>query len=226
MRSTACPSSPVMRPGLITDWPSPRWLWHPLARFAATASVGLAERTCVGICSLKVQDFSFADIDRFSTSSLVHTHDDRVTNVQNAFGMMIPYRCAMPLMIIFSVVMAWRISVQMALIFLGMVPVLAIILAAIIAHRLPDFPPYLQKYDASNNSVQENVAANRVVKSFNHRGTRDLKFRSASADVRKDFTNAEKLIALNPAPSCSSSLYVVAVDAWVLRSLSTRGQPG
>ena len=87
----------------------------------------------------KVQDFSFADIDRFSTSSLVTRMTTDVTNVQNAFGMMIRIAVRVPLMIIFSIVMAWRINVHMALIFLGMVPVLAIILAAIVLIAFPIF---------------------------------------------------------------------------------------
>ncbi len=166
------------------------------ARFSATASVGLAKNLRQDLF-FRVQDFSFADIDRFSTSSLVTRMTTDVTNVQNAFGMLIRIAVRVPLMIVFSIVMAWRINVSMALIFLAMVPVLAIILALIVLVAFPIFRRIFKKYDALNNSVQENVAAIRVVKSFVTEEHETTKFRAASQDVRKDFTNAEKLIALN-----------------------------
>ena len=166
------------------------------ARFSATASVGLAKNLRQDLF-FAVQDFSFADIDRFSTSSLVTRMTTDVTNVQNAFGMLIRIAVRVPLMIVFSVVMAWRINSSMALIFLGMVPVLAIVLAVIVLVAFPIFRRIFKKYDALNNSVQENVAAIRVVKSFVTEEHETTKFRTASQDVRKDFTNAEKLIALN-----------------------------
>ena len=166
------------------------------ARFSATASVGLAKNLRQDLF-FAVQDFSFADIDRFSTSSLVTRMTTDVTNVQNAFGMLIRIAVRVPLMIVFSVVMAWRINSSMALIFLGMVPVLAIVLAVIVLVAFPIFRRIFKKYDALNNSVQENVAAIRVVKSFVTEEHETAKFREASGSVRKDFTNAEKLIALN-----------------------------
>ena len=166
------------------------------ARFSATASVGLAKNLRQDLF-FAVQDFSFADIDRFSTSSLVTRMTTDVTNVQNAFGLLIRIGVRVPLMIVFSVVMAWRINSSMALIFLGMVPVLAIVLAVIVLIAFPIFRRIFKKYDALNNSVQENVAAIRVVKSFVTEEHETTKFRTASQDVRKDFTNAEKLIALN-----------------------------
>ncbi len=166
------------------------------ARFSATASVGLAKNLRQDLF-FAVQDFSFADIDRFSTSSLVTRMTTDVTNVQNAFGMLIRIAVRVPLMIVFSVVMAWRINSSMALIFLGMVPVLAIVLAVIVLVAFPIFRRIFKKYDALNNSVQENVAAIRVVKSFVTEEHETANFREASGSVRKDFTNAEKLVALN-----------------------------
>ena len=166
------------------------------ARFSATASVGLAKNLRQDLF-FAVQDFSFADIDRFSTSSLVTRMTTDVTNVQNAFGMLIRIAVRVPLMIVFSVVMAWRINSSMALIFLGMVPVLAIVLAVIVLVAFPIFRRIFKKYDALNNSVQENVAAIRVVKSFVTEEHETATFREASGSVRKDFTNAEKLVALN-----------------------------
>jgi len=166
------------------------------ARFSATASVGLAKNLRQDLF-FAVQDFSFADIDRFSTSSLVTRMTTDVTNVQNAFGMLIRIAVRVPLMIVFSVVMAWRINSSMALIFLAMVPVLAIVLTVIVLVAFPIFRRIFKKYDALNNSVQENVAAIRVVKSFVTEAHETTKFREASGSVRKDFTNAEKLVALN-----------------------------
>ncbi|MDU5150274.1 MAG: ABC transporter permease, partial [Anaerococcus prevotii] len=206
--------SPVMRLGLILTGLAFASLACGIlsARFAATASVGLAKNLRQDLF-FKVQDFSFADIDRFSTSSLVTRMTTDVTNVQNAFGMLIRIAVRVPLMIVFSIVMAWRINVQMALIFLGMVPVLAIILAAIVLIAFPIFRRIFKKYDALNNSVQENVAAIRVVKSFVTEDYETTKFRAASQDVRKDFTNAEKLIALNsPVMMFFVFAAIVAVD--------------
>ena len=190
--------APVMRLGLVLIALAFASLACGLlaARFSATASVGLAKNLRQDLF-FAVQDFSFADIDRFSTSSLVTRMTTDVTNVQNAFGLLIRIGVRVPLMIVFSVVMAWRINSSMALIFLGMVPVLAIVLAVIVLIAFPIFRRIFKKYDALNNSVQENVAAIRVVKSFVTEEHETTKFRTASQDVRKDFTNAEKLIALN-----------------------------
>ena len=206
--------SPVMRLGLILTGLAFASLACGIlsARFAATASVGLAKNLRQDLF-FKVQDFSFADIDRFSTSSLVTRMTTDVTNVQNAFGMLIRIAVRVPLMIVFSIVMAWRINVKMALIFLGMVPVLAITLAVIVLIAFPIFRRIFKKYDALNNSVQENVAAIRVVKSFVTEDYETTKFRAASQDVRKDFTNAEKLIALNsPVMMFFIFAAIVAVD--------------
>ena len=166
------------------------------ARFSATAAAGLAKNLRQDLF-FKVQYFSFSDLDRFSTSSLVTRMTTDVTNVQNAFGMMIRIAVRVPLMIVFSVVMAWRINSSMALIFLGMVPVLAIILAVIVLVAFPIFRRIFKKYDALNNSVQENVAAIRVVKSFVTEDHERERFGAASQDLRADFTKAEKILALN-----------------------------
>ena len=182
------------------------------ARFSATAAAGLAKNLRQDLF-FRVQGFSFKDIDAFSTSSLVTRMTTDVTNVQNAFGLMIRIAVRVPLMIVFSVVMAWRINSSMALIFLGMVPVLAIVLAVIVLVALPIFRRIFKKYDTLNNSVQENVAAIRVVKSFVTEEHETIKFRAASADVRKDFTNAEKIIALNsPVMTLFIFSAIMAVD--------------
>ena len=165
-------------------------------RKAATASCGFAKNLRQDLF-FKVQDFSFADIDAFSTSSLVTRLTTDVTNVQNAYQMILRIAIRAPLMMIFSVVMSLRISARMSLIFLVMIPILGAALTAITAVVFPTFKRIFKKYDALNNSVQENVAGIRVVKSFVREDYEIEKFNAASEDVRKDFTYAEKILALN-----------------------------
>ena len=166
------------------------------ARFAATASAGLAKHLRQDIF-FKVQDFSFGDVDRFSTSSLVTRMTTDVTNVQNAYGMIIRVAVRVPLMVVFSIVMALRISWQMSLIFLIMLPFLAAITFGLIIYIFPVFRRIFKKYDALNNSVQENIAGIRVVKSFVNEDYEKTRFRERSEEVRADFTFAEKIMALN-----------------------------
>ena len=182
------------------------------ARFAATAATGLS-RNLRQDMFFKVQEFSFADIDKFSTSSLVTRMTTDVTNVQNAFGMLIRIAVRVPLMIIFSVVMAWRINSDMALIFLIMVPFLAAILFGIVRYVFPLFRRIFKKYDALNNSVQENIAAIRVVKSFVTEEHETKKFNRASQDVRKDFTHAEIVLALNGQMMMLAFIFVMTTMA-------------
>lgn len=166
------------------------------ARFSATAAAGLAKNLRQDLF-FKVQGFSFKDIDAFSTSSLVTRMTTDVTNVQNAFGMLIRVAVRVPLMVVFAVIMTLRISWRMSLIFLGMLPFLVAILVLIIAVVFPIFRRVFKKYDALNNSVQENVSAIRVVKSFVTEDHERERFAAASQDLRADFTKAEKILALN-----------------------------
>ena len=151
------------------------------ARAAATASAGFAKNLRQDLF-FHIQDFSFADVDKFSTSSLITRMTTDVTNVQNAFQMIIRIAVRTPLMIIFSIVMSFAINVRMALIFVVLIPVLGIALGM---------------YDAMNESVQENVSAIRVVKSFVREDYEKDKFGKTSEKVFKDFRHAERLIALN-----------------------------
>ncbi|PHP53049.1 ABC transporter ATP-binding protein [Actinomyces ruminis] len=163
---------------------------------AATAAAGLARNLRQDLF-YRVQEFSFADIDRFSASSLVTRMTTDVTNVQNAYQMIIRVAVRVPLMVIFSIIMTLTINARLALIFIVMLPLLGGALIGLAAYVFPIFRRIFKKYDALNNSVQENVSAIRVVKSFVTEEHEKTKFRAASQQVRKDFTYAEKILALN-----------------------------
>lgn len=165
-------------------------------RYAATASCGFARNLRQDIF-FKIQEFAFADIDHFSTSSLVTRMTTDVTNIQNAYQMIIRITIRTPLMIIFSMIMCLTINVRMSLIFLALMPVLGVVLFGIAIHVHPIFQRIFRKYDALNNSVQENVSAIRVVKSFVREDYEREKFNRAAEDVCSDFTKVEKLLAVN-----------------------------
>ncbi len=166
------------------------------ARYGATASTGFARNLRQDLF-FKIQDFSFADIDQFSSSSLVTRMTTDVTNVQNAFQMLLRIAVRTPLMMIFSIVMAFSINGRMSWIFVIIIPILLAALFAIVFVVMPIFRRIFKKYDALNNSVQENVAGIRVVKSFVREEYEKQKFEKASEEVRKDFTHVEKILALN-----------------------------
>lgn len=164
--------------------------------FCATASAGFAKNLRHDLY-YKVQDFSFANIDRFSTSSLVTRLTTDVSNVQQAFMMLIRIAVRAPLMLIFAVIMSVSVGKKLSLVFAATVPILLIGLSALIYKALPLFRAVFKKYDRLNNSVQENIQAMRVVKSFVREDYETQKFTAASDDVRKDFLRAEKILALN-----------------------------
>lgn len=164
-------------------------------KFAATASCGYA-RNLRHDMYYKIQDFSFAEIDRFSTSSLVTRLTTDVTNVQNAYQMIIRIAIRTPLMLIFAFVFSFRINWRIALIFLAAMPVLMLALALMMKFVMPFFRKIFRKYDDMNESVQENVQAIRVVKSFVREDYEKGKFEKVSSEVRNDFTKAERIMAL------------------------------
>lgn len=166
------------------------------ARAAATAGCGFA-RNLRQDQFFKVQEFAFADIDLFSTSSLVTRMTTDVTNVQNAYQMVVRGAVRTPLMLIFSVTMTLTIHRGMAVIFLLMIPVVGAALFGIIRKVFPIFKTIFKKYDAMNNSVQENVAGIRVVKSFVREEYEEKKFLQTSEEVRRDFVRVERILALN-----------------------------
>ena len=165
-------------------------------RFAASASAGFAANLRHDIF-YRVQDFSFSDVDRFSTSSLITRMTTDVTNVQMSFMMIIRTAVRSPLMLIFSVIMSFRINAGVAVVFLAVVPVLGLGLYLIASHAFPIFKRIFKRYDAMNNSVQENVNGIRVVKSFVREGYETERFEKTSGEVKKDFRFVERILALN-----------------------------
>lgn len=163
---------------------------------AATASAGFAKNLRHDIF-YKIQDFSFLNIDRFSTSSLVTRLTTDITNVQMAFMMIIRTAVRAPLMLIFATVMASVVGKKLSLIFVFIAPALAVGLLAIGLNALPRFRAVFKKYDKLNNSVQENIKGMRVVKSFVREEYEKEKFAVSSENIRDDFTKVERIIALN-----------------------------
>lgn len=164
-------------------------------KFAAEASCGFAKNLRHDLY-YKVQDFSFADIDRFSTSSLVTRLTTDVTNVQNSYQMIIRIAIRTPMLLIFSFVFSFRISWKISLIFLAAMPVIGVALFIMMKVVMQFFRKIFRKYDNMNESVQENVQAIRVVKSFVREEHEKEKFDKVSSSVKKDFTKAERILAL------------------------------
>ena len=144
-----------------------------------------------------IQNFSFANVDKFSTSSLVTRLTTDVSNVQMSFMMVIRSAIRSPLMLIFSFVMAYRMAGNLSFIFLVVIPVLGGGLFLIARKVMPLFRRVFKKYDRINESIQENVQAMRVVKSYVREEHEKKKFNEAAEDVCADFTRAEKILALN-----------------------------
>ena len=165
-------------------------------RFAARASAGFAKNLRKDMY-YAIQDYSFANIDRFSTSSLVTRQTTDVTNVQMAYMMIIRVAIRCPLMLIFSLVMSFTVNVTISWVFLALVPVLAAVLVFIILKTHPIFERVFHKYDNMNRSVREDIKGIRVVKSFVREDFEKKKFEASSEDVCKDFTLAERIMAIN-----------------------------
>ena len=175
----------------------------------ATASCGFARNLRKDLF-YRVQTYSFENIDKFSTSSLVTRMTTDVTNVQMSYMMIIRQAIRCPLMLVFSFVMAFVMGGKMAFIFLLMVPILGIGLSLVIYKTMPLFKKVFRKYDALNNSIQENVQAMRVVKAFVREDFEKKKFETAAEDVCNDFTRAEKILAYN-GPLMQFCLFAVMV---------------
>ena len=164
--------------------------------FAAKASCGFAKNLRHDIY-YAVQRYSFANVDKFSTAGLVTRLTTDVSNVQMAYMMIIRTAVRCPLMLVFALVMAIGVSPKMSIAFAVIIPVLAIGLLLIVKNAHPIFKTVFKKYDALNNSVQENVSGMRVVKAYVREDHERAKFAKASSDVKDGFTKAEKIIALN-----------------------------
>ena len=174
----------------------------------------------------KIQTFSFANIDKFSTSSLVTRMTTDVMNVQNAYMMIIRTAIRCPLMLIFSFFMAFRMGGKLAYLFVVLIPFLALAIGLIIYKVFPLFRKVFKKYDALNSSIQENVKGMRVVKSYVREDYEKKKFQKAAEDVCNDFTHAEKIMALNmPAMQlCMYTNMVVILYFGSYMIISSKGQ--
>ena len=194
--------------------------------FGARASSGFA-RNLRHDMYYRLQDYSFSNIDKFSTSSLITRLTTDVSNVQNAFQMLIRMAARSPLMLIFSGIMAFRVNARLALIFLCVVPFLAVGLTYVATHAHPVFRRVFKTYDSLNNVVQENVRGMRVVKSFVREDYEDKKFEDISGQVCTLFTKAERIIALN-SPLMQFAMYACTLlISWFGAKfiLSSVGQP-
>ena len=173
----------------------------------ATASCGLARNLRHDMFH-SIQSFSFENIDRFLTSSLVTRMTTDITNVQNAYMMIIRIAIRAPLMLVFAFVMAFVMGGKMAWIFLFVLPVLGFGLSLVIRKTIPLFKKVFKKYDNLNSSIQENIKGIRVVKSFVREDYEQQKFNFAAEDVCNDFTRAERILALN-GPMMQFCIYTV-----------------
>ena len=176
-------------------------------RFASYASSGFAKNLRKDLYA-KVESFSFENIDHFHASSLVTRMTTDVTNAQNSFAMAIRIVVRAPLMLIFSAIMAFIVGGNMAWIFVVAIPVIGIIFIVLARLAMGIFRRVFKRYDALNESVQENVAGMRVVKSFVREEYEDKKFSTASNNLSKDFIKAEKIVALMT-PLMNTSIHIV-----------------
>ena len=178
-------------------------------KFAAEASSGFA-RNLRHDMFYKVQNFSFSNIDKFSTASIVTRLTTDVTNLQNTYQMIIRMAVRSPLMMIFSLVAAFAIDAQLSLIFLAIIPILALGLYFIMTRTHPIFERVFRTYDWLNGIVQENLHGIRVVKSFVREDHEKKKFNSVSERIYKDFKKAEQRLAWN-APLMQLCMYAAVI---------------
>ena len=182
-------------------------------RSAAVASAGFAKNLRKDMY-YNVQNFSFSNIDKFSTASIVTRLTTDVTNVQNAYQMVVRLAFRCPVMLILSLVMALKISPKLSMVYLVCVPILGFGLYFIMSKAHPIFERVFKKYDKLNNVVQENLHGIRVVKSFVREEREIEKFDAISEEIYKDFSKAEKTLAFN-APIMQFCAYTcMIVIAW------------
>jgi len=191
----------------------------------AKASAGFARNVRHDVFH-KVQSYSFENIDKFSSSSLVTRMTTDVGNVQMAFMMLIRIAVRSPLMLIFSVIMAFRMGGMMAMSFVVIVPVLTLGLFMISRKAMPAFRNVFRKYDRLNETIEENIRGMRVVKCFSREEHEKAKFGTAAEDICADFTHAERIVALN-SPLMQLCLYGNMVFVLLMGSrLIITGQAG
>ena len=166
------------------------------AHVAAKTSVGFSANLRQDMYD-NVQTFAFSNIDKFSTASIVTRLTTDVTNLHNAYQMLIRMAVRGPVMLIFSMIVSFRINTTLALIFLAVIPIMAVLLLLIIRKVGPLFGRVFRTYDTLNNVVQENVRGIRVVKSFNQEDHEIKKFKGISQSIYEDFAAGERLLAFN-----------------------------
>ena len=194
-------------------------------RFAAKASAGYAKNLRKEMFH-KVQDYSFENIDKFSTSSLVTRMTTDVTNVQMAFQMIIRILVRGPIMMIFALLMVISISAKLSLVFFVAIPVLGFILFYIARKAHPNFEKVFKKYDKLNRVVQENVSAIRVVKAYVREDHEEDKFKEVNGEVYSYFKKAEKIIAFN-GPVMQFTIYAcILLISWIGSQLIVGGEMG
>lgn len=165
----------------------------------------------------RIQDYSFENIDRFSSSSLVTRMTTDVTNVQMAYMMIIRIAVRAPLMLIFSIIAAYYMGGPLATPFVVIIPIIVVALVLIGRNAMPAFKRVFKKYDKLNESIEENVRGIRVVKGFAREDFEKKKFGFAADEIRKDFTKAERIVALN-GPVMQFCIYLNLIFVLVLGS--------
>ncbi len=175
------------------------------ARVAANTAAGFASNLREDMYK-KVQTYSFANIDKFSTASIVTRLTTDITNIQMAYQMSMRMAIRSPMMLIFAVIFAFRIDRQISIIFLVIIPILAFALGFIAIKAHPFFEKVFRTYDKLNNVAQENIRGIRVVKTFNQEKTEINKFESVSEKIYKLFVKAESVVAFN-SPSMQLCIY-------------------
>lgn len=194
-------------------------------RFAAVAGMGFSKNLRAKLFE-KVQSFSFANVDKFSSSSLITRLTTDVTNTQNAFMMVIRMAIRSPIMFIGAIIMAVRLNPKLSIVLLIVLPLLVIALALIISKAFPRFLAMLEKYDSMNSRVQENLIGIRVVKAFVREKYEKDNFKNTADIVRKAQVSAEKLIIMNmPVMQIAMYTSIVAV-LWFGGNMAVSGSMG
>jgi len=194
-------------------------------RFAAVAGMGFSKNLRKTLFA-KVQSFSFANVDKFSTSSLITRLTTDVTNAQNAFMMVIRMAIRSPIMFVGAIIMAVRMNAKLSMVLLIVLPVLALALALIISKAYPRFLSMLEKYDGMNSRVQENLIGIRVVKAFVREKHEKDNFKNTADSVRKAQVFAEKLIIMNM-PVMQIAMYTSIVSVlWLGGNMAIKGSMG
>ena len=184
------------------------------ARIGAKSAAGFAANLRQDMYD-NVQTFAFSNIDKFSTASIVTRLTTDVTNLQNAFQMLIRMAVRSPAMLIFAMIASFKISKEISLIFLAVIPVLAVLLALIVMKVHPLFERVFHTYDELNNVVQENLRGIRVVKSFNQEEHEIKKFKGISERIYRDFAKGERILALN-GPLMQTCMYsCMILVSWI-----------